>query len=330
MRALDSGVDLTDNLSQLSLMQVSLNALAAKPSSLDIKPQGLRCKNEGLFESTTIDKQFMKTPWKFYYTQNDDGNTQLHIAILQNYKEFAYVLITMAPDPYVLDIPNDDWLSPLHVAVLTHQPEIVRHLIVAGADLTVRNYRGNTPLHVACENGDLECVMALTEPLSETERSNVLNKKRSGIFPQDLEQRNYVGETCLHLATANGHAEVVRLLINLGADLRSKEGLSGYTALHLAVVREQVAVFNILLPEYKRASCLDVEIYNGQTAYQLTLSAESEFAKNARKQLLMCGASTELITESDSESSSEDEETNNNMTPYYFSSIVNNTIGVTS
>lgn len=78
MRALDSGVDLTDNLSQLSLMQVSLNALAAKPSSLDIKPQGLRCKNEGLFdqfEPTTIGKQFMKTPWKFYYTQNDDGNT---------------------------------------------------------------------------------------------------------------------------------------------------------------------------------------------------------------------------------------------------------------
>lgn len=100
----------------------------------------------------------------------------------------------MAPDPYVLDIPNDDWLSPMHVAVLTHQPEIVRHLIVAGADLTVRNYRGNTPLHVACENGDLECVMALTEPLSETERSNVLNKKRSDIFPQDLEQRNYVGK----------------------------------------------------------------------------------------------------------------------------------------
>lgn len=133
----------------------------------------------------------------------------------------------------------------------------------------------------------------------------------------------------MHLATANGHAEVVRLLISLGADLRSKEGLSGYTALHLAVVREQAAVFNILLPEYKRASCLDVEIYNGQTAYQLTLSAESEFAKNARRQLLMCGASTEPITESDYESSSEDEETNN-MSPYYFSSIVNNTIGVTS
>jgi len=89
---------------------------------------------------------------------------------------------------------NDDWQSPLHLAVLTQQPKIVRRLIMAGADPSLRNFRGNTALHLACANGDLACTKALTDPLTSMERSEYLISEQEPVIPQDLEQRNYMGK----------------------------------------------------------------------------------------------------------------------------------------
>lgn len=107
--------------------------------------------------------------------------------------EAAIWLINMVPDPCLLDILNDDWQSPLHLAVLTHEPMIVRRLIMAGADPSVRNFRGNTALHLACASGDLACAKALTDPLSLKEKKQLTPEKKAPVLPQDLEQLNYNG-----------------------------------------------------------------------------------------------------------------------------------------
>ena len=355
MRAIDSGVvlDLTDTLSQLSLKQVSLNPLASKggkliqtvestspelsPVTANLTPDSSNAKLQHdeapLFEQQqrNSDETSYEEPWQLYYTQDDDGDTQLHIAIVQGFVEAALCLIRMAPDPCLLDTMNDDWQSPLHLAVLTHQPLIVRHLILAGADPSLRNFRGNTALHLACASGDLACAKALTDPLYPMERNKLTLGQQVPALPQNLEQRNYNGEMCLHMAAANGHVDLVRLLLRLGADLKAKEGLAGYTALHLAVERECRSVFELLLPECQRTSCLDEQTYRGTTAYQLTLDVHSAFAKEARRKLVRHGATPEPLPESDSESS-EDEETERSLwTADYLPAIVKtqNTIGVT-
>ena len=116
----------------------------------------------------------------------------LHTAIIQGYTEATLSLISMAPDASFLDILNDDALTALHLAVMSKQPMIVRRLVLAGADLSVRNYHGNTALHLAITAGDLQCTRALTEPIdpSESSRSSV----RVAKLPQDLQQRNYHGK----------------------------------------------------------------------------------------------------------------------------------------
>lgn len=67
---------------------------------------------------------------------------------------------------------------------------------MAGADPTVRNYSGNTALHLACMRGDLLCATALTESLTPRERRDALSKheKKVPALPQNLEQINYVGK----------------------------------------------------------------------------------------------------------------------------------------
>ncbi|XP_011168273.2 NF-kappa-B inhibitor cactus isoform X2 [Solenopsis invicta] len=350
MRAIDSGVDLdlTETLSQLSLKQVSLNPLAAKGSKLiqvestvpELLPVSLtriddedddatfkrhRVDDEEHCATTTTTSN--EEPWQLYYTQNDDGDTQLHIAVIQGFVEAALCLIRMAPDPCLLDTLNDDWQSPLYLAVLTHQPLIVRRLILAGADPSLRNLRGDTALHLACRNGDIACAKALTDPLSPTERNKLMPGQIVPALPQNLEQRNYSGEMCLHVAAAKGYVDLVRLLLRLGADLRAKEGLAGYTALHLAVEHKYWPLFVLLLPEYRRASCLDEQTYGGRTAYQLTLDINGEFARKARRELMRHGAMPEPLPESDSESSEDEEMTRTSWTASYLP--VQNAVGVT-
>lgn len=47
--------------------------------------------------------------------------------------------------------------------MITDQPEIAEHLLKAGCDLDIRDFRGNTPLHIACQQGSLRSVSVLTQ-----------------------------------------------------------------------------------------------------------------------------------------------------------------------
>lgn len=118
----------------------------------------------------------------------------LHNAILQGFLEVALRLIKISPHPCLLDIVNDEHLSPLHLAVITHQARIVRSLVLAGANPGLRNGNGNTALHLACSSGDMASAIALTDPLSSSEKRFAAHGRPVPALPQDLEQRNYEGE----------------------------------------------------------------------------------------------------------------------------------------
>lgn len=82
---------------------------------------------------------------------------------------------------------------------------------------TIRDYKGNTPLHLACEKGDLACVRALTVPIAMTEIQDVFRtnstftessskKKRNSPclqLPGDLDMRNYDGKLFFFLHYSN-------------------------------------------------------------------------------------------------------------------------------
>lgn len=328
----DSGVDLglSESLSQLTLKQVTLNPLAignvqAEPTDEELIP----VSSEKLQHATILQPESLQShgkppieePWQLYYTQDDDGDTQLHIAIVQGFVEAAFSLIKMAPHPCLLNILNDDGQSPLHLAVLTRQPRIVRRLILAGANPALRNFRGNTALHLACATGDLASAKSLTDPLTPVERNYLLSGKKIPALPQNLEQRNYDGEMCLHIAASSGHVELVRLLLRLGADLEAREALAGKTALHLAVERGCRSVVAFLLQECR--PCLDTQTYAGITAYQIALCFDSQLAR----ELVRLGATPEPLPESDSDSSDEDESSTMNYLPA-IARLRQNTVGV--
>lgn len=53
--------------------------------------------------------------------------------------------------------------TPLHLAVITHQIYLVKKLIEGGADVNLMDRHGQTALHLACQDGDVNCVHAIRD-----------------------------------------------------------------------------------------------------------------------------------------------------------------------
>ncbi|EAT48252.2 AAEL000709-PB [Aedes aegypti] len=280
-RTFDSGVDLD------SSQQNPSSADPMKVDDLCISLRQMQMKSKEQQQALHLMK------WEKYFHQNDDGDTYLHLAVIHEATEAVYNLIHAAPRPW-LDIQNDIGQTPLHLSVLTGQPKIVRRLMVAGAKTGIRDVEGNTPLHLACLHQRTDCAKELLNPLS-----------------QDLEQWNYNGKRCVHIAAETSNIEILRSLVSAGADINSREGKSGQTPLHIAIEYNNEQLVNFLLDECPKLR-LEQVTYAGLTAYQL--------AAIQHNQTLLTGLKShgaEPLTPPESDYEEEDSEEDEQMSSYY-------------
>ncbi|KAH8403195.1 hypothetical protein KR222_007271, partial [Zaprionus bogoriensis] len=250
--------------------------------------------------------------WEQFYQQNDDGDTPLHLACISGYVDVVAALIRMAPHPCLLNIQNDVAQTPLHLAALTAQPTILRMLLLAGAEPTVRDRHGNTALHLSCIAGEKQCVRALTEKFGASEiheahrqyghRSNdkAVSSLSYARLPADLEIRNYDGERCVHLAAEAGHVDILRILVSHGADINAREGKGGRTPLHIAIECCNEDLANFLLDECEKLN-LETATYAGLTAYQV-----ASVLNKSRMQNILEKRGAETLTPPDSDYDSSD------------------------
>ncbi|KAJ7324070.1 hypothetical protein OS493_030243 [Desmophyllum pertusum] len=105
---------------------------------------------------------------------------------------------------------NEQGVTPLHEAACRGFEDIVSLLLKHGADTKCKDYSGNTPLQAACIGGHaLVC-------------SSLVRKGKA-----DIQDRSPVtGYVALHIAALRGHADCLKVLLELGAPShpRSSEG----------------------------------------------------------------------------------------------------------
>ncbi|CAH2328361.1 NF-kappa-B inhibitor alpha [Pelobates cultripes] len=228
-------------------------------------------------------------PWMLYC--NEDGDTFLNLAIIHEEKKITSEAIAHSlRHIYYLNQQNHLHQTALHLAVITDQPEIAQQLLKAGCDPEIRDFNGDTALHIACKKGSLHAVGVILQ--------NCFNK-----ISFLLQAVNYDGHTCLHLAAIHGFLAIVESLISVGADIDAQEPCNGRTALHIAVDLQNANLVKLLL---EKGADVNRVTYQGYSPCQLTWGRSNLFIQ----QMLVSRTKTDLqlLPESDDESSDSESE----------------------
>jgi uncharacterized protein len=116
----------------------------------------------------------------------------------------------------------------LHWAVYQHDTELVRALLEAGAEPSVRNLFGSTPLMEAAAVGHATIIAMLLEAGA------------------NVEAENYEGQTALMAVARTGNLDAARLLLDAGADPNAYEAWGGQTAIMWAAARRHPDMIRLL------------------------------------------------------------------------------------
>ncbi|KAL1005708.1 hypothetical protein UPYG_G00062670 [Umbra pygmaea] len=190
---------------------------------------------------------------------------------------FPHYALKLLPFYEILPLPNPkvfqpivdslrshpDW-SSAHIAVDTGLKECLKHNYVQ-SQINACDGSGQTPLHLACERGDVGCVRVLLEECQA--RTDV--KDNNGETPMHCAAKqdspaiiqicrmlldnkcevNYLsktGESPLHILTRRGRFEASMVLLTHGANPNLR-GMDGNTSLHLAMKMEQLDLIKALI-----------------------------------------------------------------------------------
>jgi ankyrin repeat protein len=180
---------------------------------------------------------------------NPDGgkNTPLHIASYKGHLEFVTkILFSCTMSHYsqeLSNIVNDNGDSPLHLAVLGNHLPVVRALLHASppSNVDLKDKQGYTPMHYACGEGYLDIVQ-VSALQGRMPRTRSTPAHTGFLFTFQLlfamgatfAVTNAEGLTPLMCCSQQGHAHVVRFIIEQDPQCVFFCNSGGDTALHYA------------------------------------------------------------------------------------------------
>jgi len=191
--------------------------------------------------------------------RDDEGRTALYIAAEKGHVEILNML--MPPQEEILvplvNTPTNRGLTALMIATIHNSIEIFKILVKAGADVSIKDYDGNSCLHHAVLNDSTKCAWPLIA---------------RGI---DINGINNLGETPLFIAVIRGHVSSCELLLMQDTVLLetppSSSGISygnSSTLLHIAVAQKNLHVVELLVNKMvsMSKSLLDEQDIDGNSA----------------------------------------------------------------
>jgi ankyrin repeat and SAM domain-containing protein 1 len=209
------------------------------------------------------------------------GSSALHLAAWAGHQDICKLLLTHSHRPANPNLQTVDNCTPLHCAAQHGHTGALTTLLAHGADPSVQNIRCETPLDLAAQYGRLQVVQMLIRAHPEL------------LLP--LKYETTVSHSPLHLASRNGHKNVVEVLLMAGVhvNLLTARG----TALHEAALTGKESVVRLLL---SAGADLDLTDCEGRTVLDLLEQFPPHVTRgivtvihNCRNSMLAYGSATE-------------------------------------
>ncbi|XP_023319394.1 ankyrin-1-like [Trichogramma pretiosum] len=260
-------------------------------------PLHVACKRRGLEDDlASILLRAISIRHLVNYRDNE-GNTPLHLALFRGHTRVAASLLESGADP---NLANNLGQTPLHVVCNRPDRDSARIFLNASeavnraVQVNVQDRLGNTPLHLAAECSNARAIKTL---LRRGARPNLVNRhglttlhvicKRDcddddllKIFFKtinkihatvQIDARDNLGETPLHVAVSLGHKKLINLLLRYGAD-PNMANKSKVTPLHIICKRDRddglVKMFFDVNEELSQLVLVDVQDKLGRTPLQ--------------------------------------------------------------
>lgn len=132
--------------------------------------------------------------------EGPEGHFPIHRAIIRGELPAVSEYLQMGGDP---ELKNKNGDTLLHLAAINNQVEIAELLLISEAEVNSRNYVYAAPLHLAVEKGLEDMLDLLTR------------------YGAELEARNNRGKTPLHIAAIHGRKTCATRLLDKGADIHA-------------------------------------------------------------------------------------------------------------
>lgn len=177
--------------------------------------------------------------------KDSQGNDYLMLAISVGSEDLVLEFFDTEEIGDFLDRFNHDRNSALHLAAEKNWLNVVAKLIDYGANIFVKNYKGERPVDLA----------------SNSAVQNILENKRKSL------------EAELHLAASSNDLFNVQRLLSFGVDVNAADEKFGETALMKALKTDSLEVVRSLL---QTAANIYLTNYNGQQALDLAVSPSAQ------------------------------------------------------
>ncbi|KAF0688938.1 Aste57867_19542 [Aphanomyces stellatus] len=202
--------------------------------------------------------------------QSETGITALYEAAKHGRRDAALLLVRRGAN---VNLGSQTQHMPLHVAISEGHLDVAECLIEAGADTAAADAMGVTVWHEAAGLGTVAMALLLRHnvPLGDKDVDVVLARHPFhyaaveghaafcaallAAHMVDVNMQDRDGCTALYYASANGHADVLRVL--LGADADPNVASTRRTALHCAVMWQRDECVRLLLAHGAATETLD-------------------------------------------------------------------------
>ncbi|XP_014666416.1 PREDICTED: protein phosphatase 1 regulatory subunit 16A-like isoform X2 [Priapulus caudatus] len=202
---------------------------------------------------------------------NEDGLTALHQCCIDDSEEMMQLLLEFRANVNAKD--SELW-TPLHAAATCGHLHLVKLLVNKSADLLAVNADGNMPYDI-CEDevtlDYIESAMAskgVTQLLIDDTRSateRMMLQELKLLASADMEYRNHIAATPLHIAAANGFVSVVEYLLDNHVSLDVMDS-DGWFPIHAAACWGHPQILEMLVGN---GADIEAKTKNGETPYDI-------------------------------------------------------------